>query len=396
MKILYYDCFSGISGDMNLGAMVDLGVEENYLRKELKKLNLDGWEISVQKDQRHGINGTRVNVIQTVHEHIHRHPSDIEKIISASLLTDRVKEISLKIFQEVAVAESYVHNIPYEKVHFHEVGAIDSIIDIVGAAICFEKLDPEQVYISTVELGSGMVKCAHGILPVPAPATAEIIKGIPVSIGGVDFEATTPTGAAIVKALGTFDRPLPEHRVVKSGYGIGHRENPGRPNILRVFLAESLPEKGRGSSSFLVECNLDDMNPEWYEHIMERLFESGASDVYLTGIIMKRNRPATKISVMCHAEVIEKVKHILFSESTTLGLRVSEFDKYTLERKSGEIETPFGRIKIKHAYYEGKLVSSKPEYSDCLSAAKRNNITLKEVYRYINELINRENGQGES
>lgn len=396
MKILYYDCFSGISGDMNLGAMIDLGVDENYLREELKKLKLGGWEIQVKKEQRHGIYGTRVDVVQTVPEKVHRHPSDIEKIISGSTLPARVKEISLKIFNEVALAESKVHGIPYEKVHFHEVGAIDSIIDIVGAAICFDKLDPDEVYVSTVELGSGTVKCAHGILPVPAPATAEIVMGIPVNIGGVNFEATTPTGAAIVKALGKFPGKIPGHRLVKSGYGIGHRENPERPNVLRVFLAESGDEKSNGGKSYLVECNIDDMNPEWYEHIMNRLFESGASDVYFTSILMKRNRPSTKISVICHTEVIQEVRSILFNESTTLGLRVFEFEKYTLERKMGKIETRLGTIGVKYAFYEGRMVSAKPEYNDCLSAAKRNNLTLKEVYRYIDELISEEYDRGKS
>ena len=396
MKILYYDCFSGISGDMNLGALIDLGVDEDFLREELEKLNLPGWELSTRKDQRHGIYGTRVDVIQTVEEKVHRHPSDIEKIISGSTLSDRVKEISLKIFREVAIAESKVHGIPYEKVHFHEVGAIDSIIDIVGAAICFDKLNPDEVYVSAVELGGGTVKCAHGVLPVPAPATAEIVKGIRVNIGGVNFEATTPTGAAIVKALGISDGKMPEHRILKSGNGIGHKENPDRPNILRVFLAESVGNKSTGSESFLVECNIDDMNPEWYEYIMDRLFESGASDVYFTGIQMKRNRPSTKISVICHSEGIEKVKSILFSESTTLGLRVFSFEKFTLERKMKVIETRLGKIGIKYAFYEGKIVSAKPEYNDCLSAAKRNNLSLKEVYRYIDEIINQENDQGKS
>ena len=203
MKIISYDCFSGISGDMNLGAMIDLGVDKTFLVNELNKLNLKGWELIVQKDQRHGITGTKVTVKQTRHEHAHRHLSDIEKIINDSTLDNNTKELSKKIFMKIAVAEAKVHGISLDHVHFHEVGAVDSIIDVVGAAICYNALNVDGVHVSTVELGSGFVKCDHGKLPVPAPATAEIIKGLPVKKGGVDFEATTPTGAAILAALGT-------------------------------------------------------------------------------------------------------------------------------------------------------------------------------------------------
>lgn len=394
MKILYYECLSGISGDMNLGAMIDLGVEEDYLRSELNKLNTEGWELKVTRDQRHGIFGTKVTVEETVHQHHHRHMSDIEDIINRSDLSDRVKDLSLKIFREIAAAEAMVHNMPVDKIHFHEVGAIDSIVDIIGAAICFDRLDVDRVYVSTLELGGGTVKCAHGMLPVPAPATAEIIKGIPVSIGGVDFEATTPTGAAIIRILGTDFGKMPAVQLTSTGYGIGHKENPQRPNILRVSLAETVEDDPGGERSFLVECNIDDMNPEWYEYIMNRLFEAGASDVYLTSIIMKRNRPATKISVLCMEEAIEEVKLILFSESTTLGLRIFEFDKYTLERKFSVIETGIGKFGIKSSYYKERLVTAKPEYNDCLNAATKNNLPLKEVYRIIEEHIGKENDKG--
>ena len=223
MRILYYDCFSGISGDMNLGAMIDLGIDKDFLISELNKLNLKGWELIAEKDQRHGIFGTKVTVRQTQHEHIHRHLSDIEMIINNSTLDGKTRELSMKIFMKVALAEASVHKIPVGKVHFHEVGAIDSIIDIVGAAICFNSLNVDGVHVSPVELGSGFVKCDHGNLPVPAPATAEIIQGIPVKKGGVDFEATTPTGAAIISALGTeFGQDL-TIKIEKTAYGIGQK-----------------------------------------------------------------------------------------------------------------------------------------------------------------------------
>ena len=215
MKILGYDCFSGISGDMNLGAMIDLGIDKTFLINELNKLNLQGWELIVQKDQRHGITGTKVTVRQTKHEHAHRHLSDIENIINNSALDDKTKELSLKIFMKIARAEANVHEIPIDHVHFHEVGAIDSIIDIVGAAICFNALNVDAVHVGPVELGGGFVNCDHGKLPVPAPATAEIIKGIPVKKGGVNFEATTPTGAAIIAALGTTFQPGSDYSELK-------------------------------------------------------------------------------------------------------------------------------------------------------------------------------------
>ena len=223
---------------MNLGAMIDLGIDKEYLIGELNKLNLKGWELIVQKDQRHGIFGTKVTVRQTQHEHVHRHLSDIEKILNNSTLDSKTKELSLKIFMKIALAEASVHKIPVGNVHFHEVGAIDSIIDVAGAAICYNALNVDGVHVSPVELGSGFVKCEHGILPVPAPATAEIIQGIPVKKGGVDFEATTPTGAAIIAALGTeFGQEL-TIKIEKTAYGIGHKEHPVVPNLLRVFIGE--------------------------------------------------------------------------------------------------------------------------------------------------------------
>lgn len=245
MKIISYDCFSGISGDMNLGAMIDLGIDKSYLIGELNKLNLQGWELIAQKDQRHGITGTKVTIRQTKHEHVHRHFSDIERIINDSSLNKKTKELSLKIFLKIAMAESFVHGIPVDEVHFHEVGAIDSIIDVVGAAICYNALKVDGVHVSTVELGSGFVMCDHGNLPVPAPATAEIIKGIPVKKGGVDFEATTPTGAAILAALVTDSGSDLHIKIEKTAYGVGQKEHPNVPNLLRVF-------PGRANNGFRI------------------------------------------------------------------------------------------------------------------------------------------------
>jgi uncharacterized protein (TIGR00299 family) protein len=383
MKILYYDCFSGISGDMNLGAMIDLGIEEEYLTNELSKLNIAGWKLEVTKDQRHGIKGTRVSVKQTRHEHAHRHLSDIEKIIDRSDLDEKTKSLSKKIFMKVAVAEAAVHGIPMEKVHFHEVGAIDSIIDIVGAAICFNALKVDEVHVSVVELGGGMVKCDHGKLPVPAPATAEIIKGIPARRGGVDFEATTPTGAAIIAALGKVFNSSQPVKITKTAYGVGQKDHPDVPNLLRVFLAETEESAESGHEATLIECNIDDMNPEFFDHISERLFNAGASDVFLTNIIMKKGRPGIIMNVIIEKEFADTIKEILFTESTTLGIRSFPFRKDTLVRKFDQIDTIWGKVEVKRSYYKGREVSCKPEYEECKKIASKYGIPVKQVYNAL-------------
>lgn len=383
MKILYYDCFSGISGDMNLGAMIDLGIGKDFLQNELDKLNLQGWKIDVTRDQRHGIMGTKVKVVQTRHEHHHRHLSDIEKIVRNSSLDEAVKNLSLSIFMKIADAEAKVHNIPVEKVHFHEVGAIDSIIDVVGAAICFNDLKVDEVHVSIVELGGGMLKCDHGKLPVPAPATAEIIRDIPVTRGGVDFEATTPTGAAILATLGNvFNKPVPI-RITRTGYGVGHKEHAEVPNLLRVFIGETEDTAETGHEAMLLECNIDDMNPEFYEHLSEKLFSAGASDVFLTNIIMKKGRPGIVLSVICEIEKSNGLKEIIFTESTSLGIRSGLFKKDTLVRSFETIETTFGNVTFKRSFFKGKEVSFKPESDQCRRIATETGLPLKEVYNQL-------------
>ena len=387
MKILCYDCFSGISGDMNLGAMIDLGIDKTYLIGELNKLNIAGWELVAEKDQRHGISGTKVTIRQNNHEHAHRHLSDIEKIINESGLCNEVKALSIKIFMKVAEAEALVHGIPVEKVHFHEVGAIDSIIDIVGAAICYRELNVEGVYVQEIELGGGFVKCDHGNLPVPAPATAEIVRGMPIRKGGVNFEATTPTGAAILAALGTHFNPSFPFIIEKTAYGIGHKDHPDLPNLLRVFLGETKDNSRSGHEALLLECNIDDMNPEFYDHIAERLFRAGASDVFYSDIIMKKGRPGIILNVICESELADNVKEIIFTESTTIGIRTIPFQKDTLVRELGMINTIYGEVAVKRSFYKGKEVSHKPEYEECKRIAIEKGIPVKEVYHNIMSLL---------
>lgn len=428
MKIVYYDCFSGISGDMNLGAMIDLGVSRDTLISGLEKLNIGGWRLDITSDQRHGIAGTRVTVFTDEgestghghpdgyvqdhehsrdhehdrehevehenehengpgngpdHRHGHRNLSDIRKIIKGSSLSEKVTDLAMQIFTLIGEAEAAVHDKPIDEIYFHEVGAIDSIVDIVGSAICYDALGVDRVYVSTVELGSGMVKCEHGLLPVPAPATARIIAGFPVHTGGVSFEATTPTGAAIIATLATPLPPGTKFSIIRTGYGIGQKNNPARPNILRVFLAETEPEEEKGHQALLVECNVDDMNPELSDYISAKLFSAGAGDVWFTPVIMKKGRPAFTVSVICEEENKNAVREILFTESTTIGLRVTPFSKETLHREFVEIETRFGKVVIKKSYYKDRLVSVKPEADRCAAIAGETGLPMKQVIHEI-------------
>ena len=409
MKIAYYDCFSGISGDMNLGAMIDLGIDSKLIIDGLRKLNLPGWHLDISKDQRHGITGTRVTVITDggtdknghgnidIHgnnsasghgnDHPRRNLSDINEIIESSSLDSKVRDLAIKIFTQIAQAEAKIHDKPLSEIHFHEVGAIDSIIDIVGAAICFNELDVERVYVSEIELGGGMVRCEHGLLPVPAPATASIINGFPVHVGAVDFEATTPTGAAIIAAIA---EPMTEELsfvINRTGYGIGHTNNPSRPNVLRVFLADTKPQKQESHKTLLMECNIDDMNPEISEYLSDKLFAAGADDVWFTPMIMKKGRPAFTLSVICEEERKEAVSEVIFCESTTIGLRVIPFMKETLHREFEEVQTRFGKVTVKKSYYCSRLVSAKPEAARCAEIARKTGIPMKHVIQEVTALV---------
>ncbi len=383
--VIYYNCFSGISGDMNLAAMIDLGVPAKHLKAELKKLDLDGYDLNITRDSRNGIFGTRVDVHLTKHEHHHRHLKDIYGIIESSTLPEKTKNISKQIFHKIAVAEGKIHEMPIEKVHFHEVGAIDSIVDIVGAAICYNYLKPKRVYCDTIELGSGTVKSEHGIIPVPAPATLEILENIPTHIGGAEFETTTPTGAAILATIvDEFTNSVNLTNQV-TGYGVGHKISE-TPNLLRVFqgeIQESTNSSFQKEDAWLIECNIDDMNPEWYELIMEKLFLAGAQDVFLTNIIMKKSRPGIKLSVLCAQTKLDELENILLTESTSLGLRVFPVQKTILERKAYILQTKFGKVRIKSTYLNGEIVRQKPEYDDCKKISLETGESITQIMREI-------------
>ncbi len=385
MKILYYDCFAGISGDMNLGALIDLGVDADYLKQELSKLNIEGFHLEIKPDQRRGITGTKADVIiENPDNEKHRHLRHVEEIVNSSTLSDKVKTNALKIFRLIAEAEARVHNIDIQKVHFHEVGALDSIADIVGAAICLDYLNVDKVLASPIQLGGGTVKCAHGVMPVPAPATALIVEGLPVKTGLVNHEATTPTGAAILAAMVDEFTSQIDLPIVKTAYGIGNRDAEVA-NVLRVYLLEghTAASDVETVEAVLLESNIDDMNPEHYDFMLNELFEAGASDAWLTPIIMKKGRPAVTLSVLSKLELVEAMKKIIFIQSTSLGIREYRVQKHMLYREEIEVEIPLGKVRVKQSYYHGRLLKSKPETDDCKRLARENGISIRDVEKMV-------------
>lgn len=398
MEILYYDCFSGISGDMNLSAMIDLGVPSQHLIDELKKLNVEGYHIRINKEVKMGISGTKASVdidLQEhghghghghghnhthAHEHEHRTFKEIRALINLSSLAEEVKKTSIDIFEKVAVAEAKIHNKSVDNVHFHEVGAVDSIVDIVGAAICFHYLKPQKVLCSTIELGGGFVHCAHGKFPVPAPATIEILKNIPVKLGTVKSETTTPTGAAILATLVDEFTDSPGFKVSTTAYGIGHKDF-DIPNVLRVHSGSQA--KLSKNKAQIIECNIDDMPAEHFGYIVDLLLDAGAQDVYLTPIIMKKTRPATKISVLCDASSEQHLSDILLKESTTLGLRCFPVEKTILDRRVETIHSDYGNIDVKIALYNGSSLKFKPEYEQCRLAAKKHHVPIMQIMEEV-------------
>jgi uncharacterized protein (TIGR00299 family) protein len=394
VKILYYDCFAGISGDMNLGAMLDLGVDQEYLLKELGNLPVDSYKIKVYKDRRGGITGTKVDVIvppqkKTLSRHVlpKRTFRDITRMIRESNLSANVKKISLNIFTCLARAEGKIHGHKIDDVHFHEVGAIDSIVDIVGAAICLDYLKVDKVLSSPIQVGSGIIHCSHGTLPVPAPATAEILQGIPMKTGLVPFEATTPTGAAIIASTATSFTDRIDFTPQKIGYGLGSKDSPV-PNVLRLFLGEisdntAKADEPQTGEALMIECNIDDMNPELYDALMERLFSAGAHDVFFTPIIMKKSRPAVIVSVLCDAGKQKAIEEIFWLNSSTFGLRSYKVTKSMLRREIVKVKTRHGEITVKNGYLKGRKIKSKPEYEDCKRLAKENGVSIQDIYESI-------------
>jgi uncharacterized protein (TIGR00299 family) protein len=390
--IAFFDCFSGISGNMALGALLDCGLPVESFRAELDKLGLRGYSLEIREVQKSGLRGLFVD-IRVEETQPHRHLADIEKIIASSPLPERVRERSLLVFRKLAQAESGAHGEPVENIHFHEVGAVDAILDVVGTAICLEMLGVDKVYASAIHIGAGTVKTAHGLLPVPAPATAELLKGFPVYGRDAEAELVTPTGAALLAALAERGGDAPPMRVERVGYGAGSRDLPWA-NLLRVTVGDesapalapaltpALAQRGeRGERVMMVEANIDDMNPQFYEHVSEKLFAAGALDVYFIPIQMKRNRPATMLGVMVDEDKLDPALGILFSETTTIGVRMYPVERRKLDREEGAVDTVYGPVQVKIAKLAGRVMNVAPEYRDCLRIAKEKIVPLKDVYQ---------------
>jgi len=344
-KVLYIDCFSGISGDMMLGALIDLGIDFNFLKEELKKIKIDGYEIELIKVKKSGISASKFEVKVTGSQS-HRSYADIQELINKSTINPRAKEIALVIFETIASAESIVHDVKKGSVHFHEIGAVDSIIDIAGSAIAIAKLAPDKVISADIPLGRGFVQTMHGVLPVPAPATLEILKNLPVYTGDFDFEVTTPTGAAIVKSLASEFGSIPPMKIKDIGFGSGSIEMKGKPNLLRIISGELCEAKKNETGSnisdefeteyedmILLSTNIDDISAEIIGFILEKLFEAKVPDAWTEPVFMKKNRQSIKINILCRSEEVKIALDILFRESSTLGIRSQSIKRYQLKRE---------------------------------------------------------------
>jgi pyridinium-3,5-bisthiocarboxylic acid mononucleotide nickel chelatase len=399
MSILRFECFSGISGDMILGSLLDLGLSPDDLRGGLEKLNVQGFAVSARKVVKAGVSATKFDV-ETAEAHSHRHLSHIVKIIESSELAASVKAKAVAIFRRLAEAEARVHGTTVEKVHFHEVGAVDAIVDIVGACIGLELLGVKEVYCSPLNVGSGFVDCAHGTMPVPAPATAELLKGIPIYSNQVSGELVTPTGAAIVSTLAKDFGPMPSFKIRGIGYGAGSKDFKNTANVLRALLGEfadanrpEAPVAGADRVAVL-EASIDDMNPQICGHLLDRLLSSGALDVFTSPVQMKKNRPGLLLTVLAPMELADTLVSQIFEETTTIGIRYHETERRILDREVEVVECEFGNIKVKVSRLNGKIINFAPEYEDCRRAALACRVPYKWVQsRVIQLFMNRHSEQ---
>jgi uncharacterized protein (TIGR00299 family) protein len=380
MRVAYFDCFSGISGNMILGALIDLGLSLDGLKKELSKLHIPGYEVKASSVDKKGISAVHVDVVVD-DINTERTLEDIFTIIEQSDIDEEISQKCRQVFLRLGEAEAKVHGCKQNEVHFHEVGAVDSIVDIVGAMVGLKSMGVEQVLSSPLNLGKGLVRTDHGILPVPAPATAELVKNIPVYSGEVDAELTTPTGAAIITTIASYFGNIPLLNIEKVGYGAGSMDLKA-PNVLRVLLGETSEFSLEYKQEYVtvIETNIDDMNPELYDHIMSKLFNIGALDVFLTPVYMKKNRPGVLLTVFTSKERVDQMLKVIFEESTTLGVRIAETHRISLPRTIETVITKYGEIRIKVAQSNAKVVNAIPEYEDCRKAAVEHNVTLSQVY----------------
>ncbi len=382
MKVAYFDCFSGASGDMIIGSLLDAGLQLEVLKSELSKLRLSHYEIGVRKTLKRGIAGSKaiINIDEHYHHDHHRHLHDIIGIVENSELAESTKERIIKIFGRLAEAEAKVHQIAVDKVHFHEVGAMDAIIDVTGAVAGLQALGIEKIYCSPLHVGSGSIECAHGILPVPAPATAELIRGKPVYSTGVKGELLTPTGAAILTSLACEFGPMPAMIPEKLGYGAGSSD-PSIPNLLRVIIGDMSEtfQDYEFERVAIIETNIDDMNPQIYDHLFQKILRLGALDVFLSPIQMKKNRPGVMMTTICPLGKLEEFSNLILRETTTLGLRWRIDNRIKASRLFEEISTKYGPVRVKIAKVAGRITNFSVEYEDCKRLAMENQVPLKDV-----------------
>ena len=385
MKLAYFDCFSGISGDMTLGALLDAGCDIQLLRSELGVLHVPGWELSAEKVWKNGMAATWARV-KTEDQQKHRSLTEILEILKNSQLTAPVRERAAAIFEKLGQAEARVHDVPLDKIHFHEVGAVDAIVDIVGACIGFHALGIDKFACSPLNVGGGTAKMAHGVLPVPAPATANLLQGKPTYSNGVQRELVTPTGAAIVATLCESFGPQPAMSVSSIGYGAGTADLEGQPNVLRIMIGDAA-EKAvprYDQEITVIEANLDDMNPQIYGYFQEKALAAGALDVFTAPVQMKKNRPGTLLTVLCRPGDAQTLMSLIFAETTTFGVRSHTAQRRVLPRESVTVKTKFGEVRVKLSRVNGRVLHAAPEYEDCRKLAEEKNVPLQRV---INEAL---------
>lgn len=394
MKIAYFDCFSGISGDMTLGALIDAGCPADLLRSELQALQVLGWTLTTEKVWKNGMAATYVRV-QTEDQQKHRSLTTILEILKNSRLAPPVRERASRIFQKLGEAEAHVHDAPIEKVHFHEVGAVDAIVDIVGACIGFHALAIERFTCSPLNVGGGTAKMAHGVLPVPAPATARLLQGAPTFSNGVQCELVTPTGAAIVSTLCDYFGPQPSMTVSAIGYGAGTADLEGQPNVVRIMIGDSAETAASAGDEeiSIIEANLDDMNPQIYGYVLEKALAAGALDVYTTALQMKKNRPGTLLTILCRPSETDALMSLVFAETTTFGIRTHRAQRRALPREWVNVSTSYGSVRIKLSRSNGHVLHVTPEYDDCRKLAVEKQVPLQEV---ISEALRTYQARGKS
>ena len=386
MSVLYYDCFAGISGDMHLAALIDLGVDYDELMMELAGLGLEGYGVQASRASRKGVTGVQVRVVIDPQQPAHRNLRQIEALIGGSALKDRVRERVIAVFRRLAAAEARIHDTSPDQIDLHEIGTLDAIIDIVSGVIALDRLNVDRVLCSPVELGGGVAHSAQGVLPAPTPATLELLKGAPVRLGGTPFEATTPTGAALLATFVDEFVTRPELIIHRIGHGIGHRDGL-IPNVLRVYLGEQADTNSEQRELAVLECNIDDMNPECYDHVLERLFAAGANDVWLTPALMQQNRPVTLLSVLSTPLLATTLTDLLLIETTALSVRRYPVVRTALARETVRVATRYGEIAVKIAHFRGRRLRGKPEYEDCKQLALERRVPIHAVYAAVREVL---------